>query len=94
MQIFMQIFMSFYEGKLGQQICYSSTRPCFFNQFKMVVQFFETVRPHQVFPILMVSMIFSQIQQAPCPNFKKVGKSLTENQQNEKKMDLSKIKRA
>ena len=33
----------------------------FFNPFKM----------HQVFPILMVQMLFSQIQQAPGPRLKK-----------------------
>ena len=70
--------MSFYEGKLEQQISYSSTLPCF-NQFKMVVNFFKTVRLHQVFPnfdSLKLSMIVSQIQQAPGPDFRKVGKSL------------------
>ena len=30
----------------------------------------------KVFPILMVEMLLSQIQQAPGPNFRKVGKSL------------------
>ena len=41
-----------------------------FNQFK--------IRLHQVFPTLMVQMIliFSQIQQATGPDFRKVGKSL------------------
>ena len=40
-----------------------------FNLFKMVVQY-------QFFPILMVQMLFSQIQQAPGPDFRMVGKSL------------------
>ena len=69
----MQIFRSFYDGKVEQQICYSFTLPWILNQFKMVVHSF---RLHQVFPTLMVSMIFSQIQQAPGPDFRKVGKSL------------------
>ena len=30
---------------------------------------------HQVFPTLMVQMIFSQIQMAPGPDFREVGKS-------------------
>ena len=33
-------------------------------------------RPNLVFPILMAQMIFSQFQQAPGPDFRKVGKSL------------------
>ena len=45
-----------------------------FNPFKMAVQFF---RLHEVFPIFMVQMRFSQIQQAPGPDFRKVRKSLT-----------------
>ena len=31
---------------------------------------------HQIFPKLMVQMLFSKIQQAPGPNFRKVGKFL------------------
>ena len=42
--IFRQIFMSFYDGQLKQQICYSFTGG------------------HQIFPILMVKMLFSQIK--------------------------------
>ena len=41
--IFMQIFMSFYDGQLKQQIYYSFTlliSYMVFNTFKMVVQFF------------------------------------------------------
>ena len=43
--IFMQIFMSFYDGQLKQQICYSLTlliHYMFFNPFKMVVWLFST----------------------------------------------------
>ena len=36
----------------------------------------SSFRLHQVFPTLMVQMIFFQIQQAPGPYFRKVGKSL------------------
>ena len=37
---------------------------------------FSSFRLHQIFPILMVQMLFSKIQQAPGPDFRKVGKSL------------------
>ena len=36
----------------------------------------SSFRLHQIFPILMVQMLFSQIQQAPGSNFRKVLKSL------------------
>ena len=36
----------------------------------------SSFRQNQVFPILMARMIFSQIQQAPGPDFRKEGKSL------------------
>ena len=44
-----------------------------FNPFKIAVQFFKTASN---FPILMAQMIFSQIQQVPGPDSRKVGKSL------------------
>ena len=40
-----------------------------FSLFKMAVQY-------QFFPILMVQLFFPQIQQAPGPDFRTVGKSL------------------
>ena len=62
--IFMQIFMSFYDGQLKQQICYSFTgSPVLSDWIKF-------------FPILMVKMLFSQIKQTPGPDFRKVGESL------------------
>ena len=36
---------------------------------------------YQIFPILMIQMFFSQIQQATGPNFRKVGKSLADSNQ-------------
>ena len=36
----------------------------------------NSFRLYQVFPILMVQMLFSQIQQAPGPDLRKVGKPL------------------
>ena len=36
----MQIFMSFYEGQLKQQMLYTANFLYVFNPFKMVVQFF------------------------------------------------------
>ena len=44
-----------------------------FNPFEMAVQFFKTAWK---FPILMAQIIFPQIQQAPGPDSRKVGKSL------------------
>ena len=48
--MFWQIFMSFYEMQLKQQIFYMG-----FNQLKIVVQFFKL---HQIFPILRIQMRF------------------------------------
>ena len=42
-----------------------------FNPFKMLVQFFKTASK---LVILMIQIIFSQIQQAPGPDFRKIGK--------------------
>ena len=56
-----------------KDICYSFTMLISniqgFNQFKMAVQFFG-------FPNFDGLNEFSKIQQAPGPNFRKVGKSL------------------
>ena len=57
-------FHEFYEGQL---MCYNFI--LLFNLFKMAVQY-------NFSPILMVQMLFSQIQQAPGPDFRMVGKSL------------------
>ena len=50
----------FYERQLKQQIFYS---------FKLLILIYQ----YQFFPILMVKMLFSQIQQASGPNFRMVG---------------------
>ena len=70
----MQIFMSFYDGKLKQQICYSFSLLISSMLFNWQSSYF---RLQQIFPILMIQMLFPQIQQAPGPDFRKVGKSLT-----------------
>ena len=71
----MQIFMSFYDGKLKQQIYYSFTLLIPYMFLFHLKWWSGCFRLHQVFPILMIQM-FSQIQQAPGPDFRKVGKSL------------------
>ena len=58
----MQIFMYFYGGQLKQ--LYTTNFLYVFNPFS------------SSFPNLMVQMLFFQIQQAPGPDFRKVGKSL------------------
>ena len=66
----------FYDRELKQQICYSFTM-LFPYMFLIHLKWWSgSFRLHQVFPILMVQMFFPQIQQAPGPNFRKVGKSL------------------
>ena len=77
---FMQIFMSFYEMQLKQQMLHTANFIYVFNPFKMVVQFF---RLHQIFPILMIQILLFQIQQAPGPDFRKVGKSLVSDMHSE-----------
>ena len=64
-------FQEFYEGQLKQQIC---------NSFLLLILIYlklqsSSFRLYQFFPILMVQMLFSQIQQAPGPDFRLVGKS-------------------
>ena len=65
-----------YDEQLKQQICYSFILPIphmFFNPFNIWQS--GSCRLHQVSPILMFQMFFPQIQQAPGPNFRKIGKS-------------------
>ena len=50
-----------------------TANPCFFINLKWCSSYF---RLHQVFQTLMVEK-FSEIQQAPGPDFRKVGKSLS-----------------
>ena len=63
--------MSFYEGHMLQ--FYTANFLYVFNPFKIAVQLYLTASN---FPILMAKMIVSQIQQAPGPDSRKVGKSL------------------
>ena len=68
-------FHEIYEGQLKQQICYS---------FIMLILIYLKWRPssfrqYQFFPIVMVQMLLYQIQQAPGPDFRMVGKCLTLN---------------
>ena len=72
----MQFFMSFYGGQLKQQLCSSKTLLIFlygFNPLKMAVQVFETASS---VPNFDGPNVFSKIQQAPGPDFIKVGISL------------------
>ena len=72
--IFMQFFMSFYEGQFKQQLCYSFIlliSHMVFNPLENGVPvLLDCIK---IFPSLMVQMLFSQSQQAPVPNFRKVG---------------------
>ena len=65
--IFMQIFVSFMKEIKATNMLQLYTT--YFNLLKMEVQY-------QFFQNLMVQMFFSQIQQAPGPDFRMVGKSL------------------
>ena len=70
----MQIFMSFYEGQLKQQMLYTAN---ILSAYKSVLKWqSSSFRLQQIFPILMIKILFSQIQKAPGPDFRKVGKSL------------------
>ena len=62
--VFIQIFLSFYEWQLKQQICY--ILHCYFFFKSMVLNRFK----------LRSKCFFPQIQQAPCPIFRKVANSL------------------
>ena len=68
--------MSFLGGQLKQQTCYSFTLPISYMFFIHLKWRSSSFRLHQAFPIFMIQMLFSQIQQAPGPDFRKVGKSL------------------
>ena len=75
----MQFFMSFYGGQLKQQICYSFTlliSYMVFNPFEMAAQLFlDFIKFSQFW--WSKCFFLSQIQQAPGPDFRKVGKSLS-----------------
>ena len=71
----MQFFMSFNEGQLKQQICYSVKlliSHMVFNPIRMAFQFFKIASN---FPKFDGPNAFP-LQQAPGPNFRKVGKPL------------------
>ena len=51
------------------------------NQFKIKIQFF--LLPNPVLLILMGWSLFSQVQQAPDPDFRMIGESLVSNQKEE-----------
>ena len=64
----MEMFTSFMKGYLkATSILQLKTADFYLS--KMAVQY-------QYFPILMVQILFSQIQKAPGPDFRTVGKSL------------------
>ena len=62
----------FYVGQLKQQICYSFILLILIDLNLRSSSF----RRYQFFPISMVQMLFPQIQHAPGPDFRTVGKSL------------------
>ena len=69
----MQTFI-FYEGKLKQQMLNNAN---FLKAFLSILNGGSVlIDCNQIFPILMIQMLCSQIQQAPGPDFRKVGKSL------------------
>ena len=75
---FMKFFMSFYKVQFKQQICYSFILLIFYMVFIIHFEWRpSSFRLHKVFPILMVQMLFLQIQQATDPDFRKVGKSIS-----------------
>ena len=66
---FIQIFVSFHEGQLKQ------------HMLQLLIWFLillkwqsSSFRQHQLFPILLIKMLYNLIQQVP--EFRKVGKSL------------------
>ena len=73
----MQLLMSFYGGQLKQQIYYSFTMLISYMVLNAFKWWSNSFRLYQVFPILMVQMLFPQIQQVP--DFRKIGKSLALN---------------
>ena len=77
----MQIFMSYYNGQLKQQICYSFT--LLFNTNMVLINLkwqSSSFRLHQVFPILMVQMLFSINSTGPWPRLQK-GREIPEETQ-------------
>ena len=73
----MQFFMSFYEEQLKQQNMLQLYTANYLVWFSIQLKWrFISFRLHQILPSLMVQVLFSQIQQAPGPDFRKVGKSL------------------
>ena len=65
--IFMQIFMSFYDGKLKQQICYSFTLLSLYMFLSQLKWRSGCFRLHQVFPILMVQAFFPKFNRPLAP---------------------------
>ena len=75
----MRFFISFCEGQLKQHNVLQLYTANIFNSyivFNPLKWHSSSFRRHRMFPILMVQMFFSQIQQAPGPDFRKVEKSL------------------
>ena len=60
--IFMQIFMSFYDGQIKQQVCHSFTLLISYG-FKFILN----GRLHQIFPVLMVKMLFPKFNRPLAP---------------------------
>ena len=73
----MQIFMSLYEGQLKQQTCSSFT---LLISYIVLIDFkwqSSSFRLHQIFPILLIQMLFPQNLTGPWPQLqegRKIGK--------------------
>ena len=73
---FLCTFSGVFDWQLKQQIC-EALDYLFLKWLLIHLKWWSSsFRPYQIFPIFMVQMFFPQIQQAPGPNFRKVGKSL------------------
>ena len=67
--IFKQIFMSFYDGLLKQQICYSLTLLISYGFRSNLKWRSSSFRLHQIFPILTDKMLFPPNSTGPWPQF-------------------------
>ena len=71
---FIQIFVSFYERQLEQQMFYTAN---ILSAFQPILKWqSSSFRVLQIFLIFMIQMFFSQSQQAPGPNLRNVEKFL------------------
>ena len=67
----MQIFISFNEGQLKQQICYIFSLLISHMVFNPLKWQSSNIRLYQIFPILMVQMLFPPNSTGPWPQLQK-----------------------